>query len=341
MSSPPSPTAARPVLLSIVVPMFNEAEGIDEFFGVVLEVARGVTEDFEFVCVNDGSGDDTWRRLVEWRAREPRIKIIDLARNFGKEAAITAGLWHSSGAAVIPIDADLQDPPQLIPVLMSKWREGYDVVLAQRGDRQSDHPVKRVTAVLFYDLMRRIGDVELPAQTGDFRLMDRRVVEAFKLLPERSRFLKGIFAWLGFRQTFVTYSRPPRAAGKSKWTPWKLWNFALDGIVSFTTMPLRIWTYMGILVALAAVAYIAEVIVKTLILGIDMPGYASLIVVLLFASGMNMIGFGILGEYIGRIFHEVKGRPVYLIRETSGLAIEIAPSPRPEFRGAEPGGRTP
>jgi glycosyltransferase involved in cell wall biosynthesis len=323
-------------LISVVVPMHDEALVCEVFFARIVPVLESLDAAYEIVCVNDGSGDDTLERLRAARADNPRIKIIDLSRNFGKELALTAGLDHASGDAVIPIDADLQDPPEVIPELVEKWREGNDMVLAIRSDRSSDSLAKRASAALFYRLIGRVGEVPIPADAGDFRLMDRRVVEVLRTLPERTRFMKGLFAWLGFRQARVLYSRPPRAAGESKWRFWALWNFAVEGIVSFTTLPLRVWTYFGLLVAAAALAYMAFIIVRTLILGIDVPGYASIIVLILFFSGLNMIGLGILGEYLGRVFIEVKRRPLYLVREAFGFDDGVAPTPGGRERRQRP-----
>jgi glycosyltransferase involved in cell wall biosynthesis len=255
---------------------------------------------------------------------DARIKVIDLSRNFGKDIALSAGLDHARGDAIVPIDVDLQDPPELIPEMLGLWQEGHEVVLAIRGDRSSDTHTKRITAGLFYRLMSWFGDITIPAHAGDFRLMDRSVVDALKRLPERTRFMKGLFAWLGFRQTAIYYTRPPRAVGYTKWKPWKLWNYALDGVVSFTTLPLRIWTYLGFLVALFSLGYLVVIVLRTLMLGVDVPGYASILSVVLLFSGFNMIGLGLLGEYIGRIFVEVKQRPLYLIRETIGFGPQEA-----------------
>ena len=312
--------------ISLVVPMHNEALVVTPFLDRVVPIVHGVSEDYEIVCVNDGSSDQTLALLEAAHAANPKVKIVDLSRNFGKEAALTAGIDHASGDVVVPLDADLQDPPELIPLLVAKWREGNDVVLAVRNDRSSDSVGKRTFAALFYRLIGRLSDVPIPANAGDFRLMDRRVVEALKLMPERTRFMKGIFAWLGFRQTTVAYTRPERVAGTSKWRFWKLWNFALDGIFSFTTLPLRIWTYVGLGVAALSLSYMLFVVLRTVVHGVDVPGYASLVVMLLFFSGMNMIGLGIMGEYLGRVFVEVKRRPVYLVSE----AIGFAPSRRGE-----------
>ena len=308
--------------------MFNEEEVCELFFRRIEPILEAVTPDYEIICVNDGSDDRTLEILTAANERNQRIKVIDLSRNFGKELALTAGLDYATGAAVIPIDVDLQDPPELIPEMVSLWQQGYEMVLGVREDRSADSRAKRMTANFFYKIMGRIGEISLPANTGDFRLMDRCVVEALKRLPERTRFMKGLFAWIGFRQAAVYYKRPQRAAAQTKWRYWRLWNFALEGIFSFTTLPLRIWTYLGFCLALLAAAYITFVIVRTLIFGIVTPGYASLLSVVLFFSGLNMVGLGVLGEYLGRVFMETKRRPLYLVRETLGVDERLADTTR-------------
>jgi polyisoprenyl-phosphate glycosyltransferase len=305
--------------LSIVVPMYNEEDTVPILLDRVVPILERITSDYEIVCVNDGSFDRTFELLNAAHERNKHVKILNLSRNFGKELALTAGIAYASGAAVIPLDADLQDPPELIPDLIAKWREGNDVVIAVRRDRSSDTLSKRVTASLFYRLIGRVSEVQIPANAGDFRIMDRRVIEALKRMPERTRFMKGIFGWLGFKQAYVTYVRPVRASGCTKWRLWQLWNFGLEGIFSFTTLPLRIWTYLGVTIAIAALGYLFFILLRTLAFGVDVPGYASIVVTILFFSGMNMIGLGILGEYLGRVFIEVKQRPLYLVRDAIGF----------------------
>ena len=312
----------RHLFLSLVVPMYNEFEACGPFFARVLPVVKEVTEDFEIICVNDGSTDDTLEILRKLNIEDARIKILNLTRNFGKEIALTAGIEHACGSAVIPLDADLQDPPELIPEMVEKWREGFDSVIAIRSDRQSDSYLKRSTASLFYRIIGRISEVPIPPNAGDFRLLDRAVVNALLQLPERTRFMKGLYAWVGFNHAYIGYSRPQRAAGRSKWKYWKLWNLALEGIFSFTTLPLRIWTYVGFAVASISALYGLVIIVRTLLYGVDVPGYASLLVTVLFLSGVNMVGLGILGEYLGRIFLEVKQRPMYLVGSRIGFVQE-------------------
>ena len=305
--------------LSIVVPMYNEANNLEAFFGTLVPTVEKITGNYEVICVNDGSSDQTLELLKNRHRADKRIKTVDLSRNFGKEAALSAGLYLASGDAVIPIDADLQDPPELIPKLVEKWQQGYRVVLCERTDRRAENLLKRFSASLFYRINQKLSDISIPVNVGDFRLMDRQVVEALRQLPERTRFMKGLFAWLGYEQTKVGYIRHQRNSGSTKWHFWKLWNFALDGIFSFSTLPLRIWTYLGLVVAGVAALYMVFIVFKVLIMGVDVPGYASTLVFLLFFSGLNLIGLGILGEYIGRIFTEVKKRPLYLIKQTFGM----------------------
>jgi glycosyltransferase involved in cell wall biosynthesis len=305
--------------ISLVVPMYNEEAVCDQFFARTIPILEGITPDYEIICINDGSHDNTLTLLKNFRAGNDRIKVVNLTRNFGKEAALTAGINYAGGDCVVPLDSDLQDPPELIPELVARWSEGYDVALAVRTDRSSDSFGKRLTASLFYRFMQRISDISIPSNTGDFRLMDRKVVEALKSLPERTRFMKGLFAWLGFTQIAVPYVRPPRTAGTTKWHYWKLWNFALEGIFSFTTLPLRVWTYIGLGASFFGLAYMSIIIFRTLFFGVDVPGYASLLVTILFFSGLQMIGMGILGEYLGRVFIESKQRPLYLVYDTLGI----------------------
>jgi glycosyltransferase involved in cell wall biosynthesis len=310
------------VELSIVTPMYNEEEMIDLYFERVQASLEGVTEHYEIVCVNDGSVDSTWEKLAEHAQRDSRIKAINLSRNFGKEAALTAGLDMATGQAVVPFDADLQDPPELIQTLVERWRSGFDVVLARRNDRSRDTFIKRTTSSLFYKLIDRISDTHIPENVGDFRLMDRRVVECLKRFPESSRFMKGLFASLGFRECVVGYSRPERLAGETKWNYFRLYGLAIEGIVSFTSLPLKLWSYIGAFTALGAFVYGIFLIVRTLISGIDVPGYASLMVVTLFMSGLILTCLGMIGEYLARVFIEVKGRPVYLVMDTIGLDLK-------------------
>jgi polyisoprenyl-phosphate glycosyltransferase len=312
---PSDPSHTTSATVSLVVPCHNEQDAIDTFFGRVASVLDTLKDvRFEIIAVDDGSTDDTLDKLLGYCRSDARIRVIELARNFGKEAALTAGIDAAGGDAVIPIDADLQDPPELIPQLIEQWRAGYDVVLAKRADRRSDTRFKRATARWFYRLHNRIAEFPLPENIGDYRLMSRAVVDAVKLLPERRRFMKGVFAWVGFRTAVVEYARENRSEGDSKFNAWRLWNFALEGITSFSTMPLRIWTYFGLIVSVLAFAYMAYIIGRTIVLGVDVPGYASLLATVLFLGGVQLIGIGVIGEYIGRIYHETKQRPIYIVR---------------------------
>ena len=305
-------------MLSIVCPFFNEQEAVPLFFEALVPQLEALGCRFEIVCVNDGSGDGTLSALQSALLRHPQTRVIDLSRNFGKEAALTAGLDHARGDAVIPMDADLQDPPALIPRLLEKWLDGYDVVLAVRNNRDSDSALRRITAALFYRVHNRISDTAIPDDVGDFRLMDARVVLALRQLPERRRFMKGLFAWVGFRFASVEYTRPARSAGRSKFSSWRLWNFALEGLTAFSTIPLRIWTYLGAGVAVLAFGYAMFIVTRVVLHGIDVPGYASLLVAVLFLGGIQLMGLGVLGEYVGRIYNESKQRPIYIVREMYG-----------------------
>jgi glycosyltransferase involved in cell wall biosynthesis len=311
------------VILSIVVPLYNEADNVDALLArlepVLETLLAPLRQGYEIVFVDDGSADGTAERILAHRARNRSIKLIGLSRNFGKETALTAGLDHACGAAVVPLDADLQDPPELIPALFEKWREGYEVVYARRAARDGDSRAKRVTASWFYRVHNWIADVVIPADTGDFRLMDRRVVDALARLRERGRFMKGLFAWVGFRQIGIDYRREPRAHGKSKWRYFRLWNLALDGIASSSTAPLRIWTYIGFAISSMAFLYGMFLLLRTLVLGVDVPGYTSIMVAVLFMGGINLLTLGIIGEYLGRTYLEAKQRPLYLVRDYHGF----------------------
>jgi glycosyltransferase involved in cell wall biosynthesis len=285
----------------------------------------------QLIYVNDGSGDGTLAVLERLRAGDARVSLLDLSRNFGKEIALTAGLDHAGGDAVIVIDADLQDPPELIPELIAHWRAGYDVVYAQRTGRDGEAVMKKVTAFLFYRLIQTMSRVRIPEDTGDYRLLSRRALEALRRLRERHRFMKGLFAWIGFEQKAVPYRRAPRFAGASKWNYWNLWNFALEGITSFTCVPLKVATYVGLACALGAFGYGFYMTLRTLIYDNPVPGYPSLLVVILFLGGMQLLSIGIIGEYLARMFDESKGRPLYFLK--SGQAEQIgrrAAAPEPD-----------
>ncbi len=300
-------------LLSLVVPVFDEDESIDLFIDTVVPILDRDRLRFEIVFVNDGSRDDTLARLLARSSRDRRIRVVNLSRNFGKEAALTAGLDHARGDVLVPIDIDLQDPPDLIAAFMVRWREGYDIVYGVRSTRHADTAAKRMSASWFYWVFNSMSPVRIPANVGDFRLVDRRAVEVLRQLPERNRFMKGLFAWVGFNSIGVPYERPQRAAGSTKFNFWRLWNFALDGVVSFSTAPLRAWFYVGVVIAAVSVLYAFFIITRVLILGIDTPGYASLLIAVLLMGAIQLLSLGIIGEYLGRLFLEVKGRPIYVV----------------------------
>ena len=304
-------------LVSLVVPMYNEAQALDALFARLAQVLEPLQPRyrFEVVCVNDGSRDATLETLIRKSRELPMLRVVDLSRNFGKEAALSAGIGEARGDAVIPLDADLQDPPELIVPMLEKWEAGAEVVLAHRVNRDTDSFLKRLTAKYFYRVHNALSEPTIPENVGDFRLMDRRVVDVLLSLPESRRFMKGLFAWVGFRTESVGYERRERSAGSTKFSGWKLWNLALEGITSFSTVPLRVWTYLGLGVSLFALVFALFIVLRTLLFGIDIPGYASMIVVALFLGGVQLIGIGVIGEYVGRIYLETKGRPVYLVRE--------------------------
>ncbi|ENZ80696.1 MULTISPECIES: glycosyltransferase family 2 protein [Caulobacter] len=329
MTSSSAPLAASLVTrsrvgkrLSLIAPCYNEQEVLDLFFARIDAEMAKLAVDYEIVCVNDGSRDHTLAVLLKHHQRDPRVKVINLARNFGKEVALSAGLDAAVGDMVVPIDVDLQDPPELIGQFIAAWEAGADVAYGVRVDRSADSPLKRFTAQGFYRAFNRLSDVDLPYNAGDYRLMDRRVVEVLRQLPERNRFMKGLFAWVGFRQTPVPYARPERAAGTSSWRYWKLWNFALDGITSFSTAPIRIWSYVGAVAGVLAVAMAVFIVARTLLFGRDVPGYPSLMVVILMSFGLQMLAIGALGEYVARIYQEVKGRPLYVVMDRYGFEAQ-------------------
>lgn len=304
------------MLLSLIIPVFNEEDTIDIFHQTVnnSEALRAIA--LEFIFVNDGSHDKTELLLARLAAVDSRVSVINFSRNFGKEAALIAGLAYANGDAIVPIDVDLQDPIEVIPRLIEKWQEGYDVVLAKRIDRREDSWLKRSTSNGFYRLHNLISSPTIEENVGDFRLLSKRVVEAILALPEKQLFMKGLLSWVGFSTAIVEYKRPARVAGNTKFSGWKLWNLALEGITSFSTWPLRIWTYLGFAVAGVAFTYAAWMIVSKLLWGNPVPGYPSLMTAVLFLGGVQLIGIGVLGEYIGRIYLETKQRPRYIVQST-------------------------
>jgi polyisoprenyl-phosphate glycosyltransferase len=313
----------RPPVLSVVVPTYNEAAVIAELHRRLTAVMATLDASWEAIYVNDGSRDATLRTLEAMQRADSRIGLVNLSRNFGKEIATTAGLDHASGDAVIVMDADLQDPPEVIPRLVAAWREGYDMVYAQRRLREGDSWLKKTTAAGFYRVMRNVGEVTLPSNVGDFRLMSRRVVDAVRQLREHHRFMKGLFAWVGFPSVAVVYDREPRGGGDSKWSLWKLWNLAIEGFTSFSVTPLKLATYLGLSVAGFAVVFGAQLIVRTVLFGNSVAGYPSLMAVVLFLGGTQLITLGIIGEYLGRVFNETKRRPLYLVERYTPSEVRV------------------
>lgn len=300
--------------ISLVVPVFNEEDTIPIFYKTVREFEGLQQHEVEIVFINDGSKDSTESIINALAIADPLVVPLSFTRNFGKEPALFAGLDHATGDAIIPIDVDLQDPVEVIPHLIDKWQSGADMVLAKRSDRSTDGRMKRKTAEWFYKLHNKISNPQIEENVGDFRLMSRELVENIKLLPERNLFMKGVLSWVGGRTDVVEYARAERVAGSTKFNGWKLWNLALEGITSFSTFPLRIWTYIGLFVAGMAFFYGAWMIIDTLAFGNAVRGYPSLLVSILFLGGVQLIGIGVLGEYVGRIYVEVKLRPRYILK---------------------------
>jgi len=304
--------------VSVVVPAHNEERVLPELHRRLRAVFDGMPGvEPEFVFVNDGSTDGTQRILEALRREDPAVAYVDLSRGFGKEIALSAGLDHATGDAVVLIDADLQDPPELIPTFVEHWRQGYDVVYGKRVRRDGETALKKVTAYLFYRLIRRVSHTQIPQDTGDFRLLSRRAVDALRQLGEHHRFMKGLFAWIGYPQKAVPYVRDGRHSGTTKFNYWKLWNFAIEGITSFSTAPLKVATYLGIFIAAFAFLYAGVIVFKTLVYGNPVAGYPSLMTAILFLGGVQLITIGVLGEYVGRIFNETKRRPLYLVKQAA------------------------
>lgn len=305
--------------VSIIAPMHNETENIAEFYARIIKVLHDINVTYEIICINDGSTDSTLENLLQLRTKDPNVKIINFSRNFGKQAALTAGIDFSIGKAVIPIDADLQDPPELIPKLMEKWREGYDIVYATRELREGEGWFKRGSSFLFYRVIAKLVDINIPKDTGDFRLLNRTAVDTLKKLKERNRLMQGLFQWIGYRQTAIFYKRHKRNAGKPKQGYRKLWNLALSGITSFSNLPLQFATVLGLLIVLFAFIDAVLIAIRSMVYNYHISGYASLLVVILFLGGVQLFSIGVLGEYIGRIYNEVKRRPLYIVRELVGF----------------------
>lgn len=302
--------------LSLIIPVYNEEDTIDLFYQAVNSSDLLKQHTLEYIFINDSSQDKSLEILERLAAENPNVVVVNFSRNFGKEPAMVAGLTYATGDASIPIDVDLQDPIDVIPEMITKWQEGYEVVLAKRSDRKDDSFLKRSTSTWFYKLHNTISSPQIEENVGDFRLISKEVVAAILSLPEKQLFMKGVLSWVGFKTAVVEYSRPARIAGKTKFSGWKLWNFALDGITSFSTWPLRIWTYLGFFVALLAFFYAAWMIISKLLWGNPVPGYPSLMTAILFLGGVQLIGIGVLGEYIGRIYMEAKQRPRFIVKST-------------------------
>ncbi len=305
--------------LSIVVPVYNEQGTVKLFFDEVAPILNAITDNWEMIFINDGSDDNTLDEIKQYQQQDTRIKLIGLSRNFGKEIALSAGLFHTGKDVTIPMDVDLQDPPSLIPEMVKEWQKGYDVVLATRSNRKSDSFAKRITAGWFYKVIRKMSNINIPDNTGDFRLMDKKVVATINQCGERARFMKGLFAWAGYTTTQVFFERPERVGGAPKQNYRNLFRLAFDGIFSFSTVPLRVWTYVGGFIAALSFTYAIFIILYTMYTGIELPGYASTITLILFMGGIQLISLGVLGEYISRIYREVKQRPLFVIDEKLGF----------------------
>lgn len=313
--------------LSVVIPVFNEEENILPMYERLRAALDDLVKGLEIIYVDDGSRDRSWVAIEELATKDPRVRGISFARNFGHQAAVTAGVDHARGEAVVLIDADLQDPPEVIPELIARWREGYDVVYAQRKKRQGESLFKKLTAALFYRLLHRITDVSIPVDTGDFRLMGPRALAAFRALPERNRFIRGMVSWIGFRQVAVPYERHARAAGETKYPFRKMLRFALDAITSFSFLPLRLSTFLGLGVSVFSFLYIIVVLILKF-MGISWPGYTSLMASILFLGGVQLVMIGMLGEYLARVFDEVKRRPLYLVGNSTSKEMGVLPPGR-------------
>lgn len=302
--------------ISILIPAYNEEEVLEPLYHRLGKLANdNKSYDFEFMFVNDGSRDKTIEIIKEYAEQDERISYVDLSRNFGKEIAMIAGLDHVTGDATVIIDADLQDPPELIPKMIKYWEEGYEDVYAKRNSRQGETWLKKTTSKLYYRLLQKATNIPIQQDTGDFRLLDKRCVEALRQIRESQRYTKGMFSWIGFKKKEITYDRDPRAAGQTGWNYTKLINFAIDGLTSFTIAPLRISSFLGLIVSLAAFIYIVYIVVRTILFGTDLAGYPSMMAVILFLGGVQLLSLGIIGEYVGRIFNETKQRPLYFVQE--------------------------
>ena len=310
--------------LSIVIPILNEARGIETLVERLREALEKIGRPFEVIFIDDGSIDATLALLKRIHGADPRFKAVSLSRNFGKEIAVAAGLKYASGDGVVIMDGDMQHPPAVIAEFVAKWDEGYEIVYGQRRDRHTDPAMQRVFSRVFYRVFQKLSGTELPDGAGDFRLLDRKAVDALNTIGERSRFNKGLYAWIGFKTVGVPFDVAPRLDGHSRWQPRRLLRFALDGLASFTTLPLRVWSYLGLVVSAFAFFYAVVFTVKTLLWGVDLPGFPTLIVSVMFFAGVQLISLGVMGEYLGRVYEEVKGRPLFIVGERVGVALPQA-----------------
>lgn len=323
----PPPRAAAPAgLLSVVIPMHNEGGNVGPLLERLTPVLDRLGMPAEVVCIDDGSADDTALRVKALRADEPRLRLVQLSRNFGKEVAIAAGLAYARGEAVVLMDGDLQHPPELIEAFVERWQAGYDMVYGIRRRWRRTPLLRRAASRLFYRFFSLLANSNLPRGAGDFRLLDRRVVDALNDCTERSRFNNGLFAWVGFKHTGIPFDVEHRAGGRSGWSVLGLWRFAIDAVTSFSTMPLRVWSYLGVIVSLLAMSYGGFIVVRTLLFGSDVPGYASLIAAITFFAGVQLISLGVIGEYLGRVYTEVKRRPLFVVAEAFGFDEEAQPA---------------
>jgi len=317
---PDQPSTVRPPRLSVIIPVLNEEHGLDALIAKLRPVLESLGLDWEVLFVDDGSSDATLAKLKRLHADDARIKAVSLSRNFGKEIAVAAGLTYATGDAAVLMDADLQHPPELIPDFVRQWQAGYDIVYGQRLDRTADSFLHRWSARAFYAAFRQLSGTMLPEGAGDFRLLDRKAIDAMNRMRERVRFNKGLYAWMGFRSVGVPFHVAPRhGKGRSRWRPRQLLRFALDGIASFTTIPLRVWSYLGLVISFFALCYAIVFLIKTLLYGVDVPGFPSLIISVMFFAGVQLISLGVIGEYLGRMYEEIKGRPLFLVAEELGV----------------------
>jgi glycosyltransferase involved in cell wall biosynthesis len=305
--------------VSVIIPVVNEQDGLDALHSRLLPVMETLGCDWDVLFIDDGSTDNTLSKLKELNHRDPRIRAVSLSRNFGKERAVAAGLHYATGNAAILIDADLQHPPEVLHEFIERWRDGYDIVYGQRLDREVNWTLRDAFALGFYALFRSLSHMPLPDGSGDFRLLSRKAINAMNQIGERARFNKGLYSWIGFKTIGVEYMPAERLHGRPKWRPRQLIEFAIDGITAFSTIPLRVWSYLGFVISVAALAYAIYFLVSTLVFGADLPGFPSLIISIMFLSGVQLISLGVLGEYLGRVYEEVKERPLYLVAEEVGI----------------------